>query len=252
VATAAAVVFGAALVTALVRGDAGPSHQMAIAPRASAAPPRAAPMTTTTSLPSGIQTTGQVQPPIPGLYRYRSISAGSPPSEYAEKVTPQTSPSGVTTDKLFSTRGVSTTVTFTPAGELEVAYSQVGTLVTDELTCPDHPPVLVLPSPLVAGASWTSSRSCTNVLGDHIALTSQSRVVGMTTMTVSDVAIPVWETVSVITDTDTPASGPTTTRQETVTQDVSAQHGVVVRVVTQQGTDPGTIETDRLVSVDPA
>jgi len=36
-----------------------------------------------------------------------------------------------------------------------------------------------------------------------------------------------------------------------VTQDISARYGLVVRQITQDGTDPRTIRTDRLVSVQP-
>jgi hypothetical protein len=253
-ASAASVVLGAGLVTTLVSGDSGHPHRMAIPP-APRPRPSILPPTTTTTAPAatGADALGQVQPPAPGLYRYRTTSAQSPPSEYAQQVTQQTSSAGVTTDKLFSTRGVSTTVTFTATGELELGYSQVGSLVTDEVTCPDNPPVLLLRLPLQAGVSWTASRPCSNILGDRLTFALQTRVIGTTTQAVADRPVPVWELVTVITDTDAPAGGgPATTRQETITEDVSATSGLVVRQVVQQGTDPSTIQTDHLISLDPA
>lgn len=196
---------------------------------------------------------GEVQAPAPGLYRYRStFSAGAKPSEFAERVTSEASPPGTTTDHIFATTGVDTTVAFTPTQELELAYGQVGTRLTDELTCRDDPPQPLLDLPLQPAKSWSSSTTCSNFLNDQVRDERQFRVTGRTTQPVGLTAVPVWEVVIVDTQTDVPSSGgPVTTRKVTVTEDISARYGLVVRRVTEQASDPGSQETDQLVTLTP-
>lgn len=195
--------------------------------------------------------TGEVQAPAPGLYRYHSTGpdlAGG--SEFAERITAESSPPGTSTARVLSTTGIDQTVAFTPASELELAYSQVGTSVADELSCAEDPPRTLLRLPLRPGATWTSGTTCTNFLQDRVRDDRQARVVGPSTQMVGATPIPAWEVVVVATRVTTPAGGgPPSTTVVTTTFDISARYGVALRRVTQVGSQPQTVRTDVLVAI---
>jgi len=249
---AAAVVLFAGLVTLATHGAAGKA-QPALRPPSNAIPQSNA--TPVTAPPGDPDITGQVQPPAPGLYRYQTTWADAtiPPSEYAVQISlvgPTTD--DVTIDDLLSTNGIQTTDVFTPTGEVEEAYSQVGVGITDEITC-DNPPRLLLELPLRPGRDWDATTTCTNLLKDSIRIAERVVVAGRNTVLVGATEVPVWELIFVDTQTDTPAAGgPTGRSLTTVTEDISARYGVIVRQVIEQGTDATTVRTDRLISLLPS
>lgn len=207
--------------------------------------------TAATAPPGDPDVTGEVQAPAPGLYRYRSTGPGLPGgAEFAERITAAPSPPGTATARVLSTTGIDQTVAFTPGVELELAYSQVGTSVADELSCAEDPPRTLLRLPLRPGATWTSGTACTNFLQDRVREDRQARVVGPSPQTLGGAAIPAWEVVVVATQTTTPArGGPSSTTVVTTTLDISARYGVALRRVTQIGNDPQTARTDVLVAI---
>lgn len=207
--------------------------------------------TAATAPPGDPDVTGEVLAPAPGLYRYRSTGPGlAGGAEFAERVTAESSPPGTATERVLSTTGIDPTVAFTPGVELELAYSQVGTSVADELSCAEDPPRTLLRLPLRPGATWTSGVMCTNFLQDRVREDRRVRVVGPSPQTVGGAPIAAWEVVVVATQTTTPArGGPSSTTVVSTTLDISARYGVAVRRVTQSGDDPQTARTDVLVAI---
>lgn len=192
-----------------------------------------------TAPPGDPDTTGEVQAPAPGLYRYREDAPGGP-SEFAERVTALPSPAGTATVRVLRTTGVDRTLGFTPSRELELADAQVGTSVADEVTCTEDPPRLLLQLPLRPASRWTSDTTCRNVLGDRVIQHRASMVSGPTSVTIGGAAVPAWEVVTTETDTTTPSGGGVPVREVTTnTEDISARFGVILRRVVTPGPHAG-------------
>jgi hypothetical protein len=231
-------VLTAGVVTTAVRAS---SHHT---PRSQAAVTIPRPVPTASTVSGDADVSGQVQPPAPGTYRYRPVEPGR--TEWGEGITAASSPTGTTVQQVVTTTGIHQTLQYTAAAVFELALSQTGTSVAGEVRCTEQPPGVLLQLPLVDAAIWSTTTACTNLLGGQVALQRTSRVMGRTTQLVAGAGLPVWEVVTIIRQRSDQSTSTTT-----VTQDISARYGLVVRQVTQDGTDPRTIRTDRLVSIQP-
>ncbi|MHB8466858.1 MAG: hypothetical protein ACYDH6_17555 [Acidimicrobiales bacterium] len=231
----AVVVLAGGLITTAVRASSHASSR--------SRPPAAVPPTTPT-IPTTLgdpDRSGVIQPPATGTYRYRPTGAST--AEWGMGISTLPSPPGTIVKQIVTTTGVHQILQYTPTAVLELALSQTGTSVAGEVRCTDQTARAILRLPLIPHAAWTTSTACTNLLGDHVTLVRVTRVVGATTAHVGAVTVPVWEVVTVSSQRD---------QTTTVTADISPRYGLVVRQVTQDGSDTKTLRADQLVSLQPA
>ena len=236
---AAAAVLIAGVVTTAVHGSSGGAPMTR---------PAAAATHSTPPIVSGDpDQIGLVQPPAPGLYIYHSTAARptvSGTAEWAERITAIDPPAGV--EQVITTVGVTEALRFTPEAVLQQSYAQTGTSVEGEVRCANDPAVILLRLPFVANAVTDSVAHCTDLLGQHVDVHRHTTVTGPSSQPVDGSPVPVWEVVTV-----TRVLSPHSATSTTVTEDISARYGLVVRQVTQDGSDPTSIRVDRIVSLQP-
>ena len=228
-----AAVFAAGVITAALQGSEGRASTPHAAAATTAGP-------STSGAPVDPDAAGVVQPPTPGVYQYRSTRLG-----WAERVSLLDPKSSL--EQVIATNGINEVVQYTPGAVLELRYADTGTSVSGEITCVDDTPIVRWQMPFADHRHWESTANCTNLLGQQVSLRRVTDVTGPTTLTLHGASIPVWELVTVSTLTS-PKTGSTIT----TTEDIAASRGVVVRRVTQDGSDPKTLTTDTIESLAPA